>query len=442
MTGSINKIKEVIYDYWDKELPKVVERKIKVDLRTDLISDIVGVRRAGKSYLMFGIIKKLVEKTSKKATIYINFENRKLLPLTADYFNQIISFIYQEELLEKYKKLYLFFDEVQRIEGWEKYLRGIYDEFKGKIKIFVSGSSANLLSREYGKLLSGRHLTTGVFPLDFKEILKFKNFEIKILSERNIEMIKKFLQEYLEFGGFPEIVLQKSKRKKEDLLNQLFSDVLSRDILGRTEARKEQIIEEFAYFLCSNISNLLSFNKMVNYFKSRGVKISLPTLENYFYLTKNAFLFFDSLIFSYRVKDQLQYPRKIYCIDNGIVNLVGFKFSEDIGRIYENTVAVELSRRFFQKSLVKIFYWKNRRGQEIDFVLKERLKIQQLIQVCYEMKDEKIKNREIKALLEASGELNCKDLLVITHDLEGEEKIKNKKISFIPLWKWLLKNKV
>lgn len=431
-------IKSVIYDYWDTKLPETKAREVRIGLKTDLISDIVGIRRAGKTYLMFAVIKQLLKKTSKKATIYINFENRKLLPLTSDYFNQVVSFIYQEGLLEKYKKIYLFFDEVQRIKEWERFVRSIYDEFKGKIKIVVSGSSANLLSKEYGRLLSGRHLTTGVFPLSFKEFLNFRDFEAEVLSERKIEKIKKLLEEYLRFGGFPEVVLQKSKRKKEDLLNQLFPDILFRDVLGRTETRKEHIVEEFTYFLASNIANLLSFNKMANYFKSRGIKVSVRTLENYFYLTKNAFLFFDSLIFSFKVKDQLQYPRKIYCLDNGIVNLVGFKFSEDVGRVYENTVAVELIRRFFPKPTIKTFYWKNSRGQEVDFVIKEGLKIKQLIQVCFKIEDEETKSREIKALLEASLELKCNDTLVITSDYEAGERIKGRKIRFIPLWKWLL----
>jgi len=159
-------------------------------------------------------------------------------------------------------------------------------------------------------------------------------------------------------------------------------------------------------------------------------------------LTKNAFLFFDSQIFSFKVKDQLQYPRKIYCLDNGIVNLVGFRFSENIGRLYENTVAVELLRRFFQKPLFKIFYWKNKRGEEVDFVIKKGLSVKQLIQACFKMEDEETKSREIKALLAAGEELKCKNSLVITVDYESEEKIEGRKIKFIPLWKWLLEGMI
>lgn len=426
-------IRDVIYEYWESDLPNIVSRDIKVD-STDLINDVVGIRRCGKTYLMFNKIKELLKKIDKKSTIYINFENRKLFPLKQEYFNEIIEFIYSEKLLEK-GKIYLFLDEVQRIEGWEKYVRSIYDEFKGKIKIFISGSSANLLSKDYGSLLTGRHITTTLMPLTFKEFLDFKNYKLeKVITEKQKANIKKLFEEYLKFGGFPEVVLSDNK---EPILNQLFSDILSKDILGRT-VRKENIIEEFAYYLASNITSLLSFNKMVNYFKTRGIKISVQTLENYFWLIKNSFLFFDNLIFSYKIKNQLQNPKKIYCIDNGIVNLIGLKFSKDYGRIYENTVFLGLKKKFINNPLVKLYYWKNLQHEEVDFVIKEGLKVKELVQVCFNINNLETKKREIRSLLKASKELKCKNLVVITEEYESEEKVENKKIKFIPLWKWLL----
>jgi len=421
-------IRALIKDYWEKELPKVVARDIELNEKTDLINDIVGIRRSGKTFLMFGAISSFIRRIGKEATIYVNFENRKLIPLKKEYFNDIIEFIYEEKLFETHKKIYLFLDEIQRIDGWERFVRSIYDEYKGKLKVFVSGSSAHLLSKDYGKLLTGRHLTTKVFPLSFREFLKFKGYK-----GNNKFQVKIFLNEYLKYGGFPEVVLLE---EKELILGQLFSDILSKDVVSRAEIRKEQILEEFAYYLSSNISNRLSFNKMSNYFKSRGIKISVQTLENYFYFLKEAFLFFDNLIFSYKVKDQLQYNRKIYCIDNGIANLIGFKFSKDLGRLYENVVAIELLRR--SSLTTNVFYWHDQQQNEVDFVIKEGLKVKQLIQVCYDIEDYDTKKREIKALLKASKELKCKNLLIITEDKEAEEKIENKKIKYIPLWKWLL----
>ena len=426
-------IKEIIYEFWEKELPEIIPRENEID-SSDLINDIVGIRRCGKTFLMFSKIKELLKKADKKSIIYINFENRKIFPLKKEYFNEIIEFIHSENLLDK-GKVYLFLDEVQKIDGWEKYIRSIYDEFKGKIKIFVSGSNASLLSKDYGTLLTGRHLSKTLMPLSFKEFLRFKGYEVsKVLTEKNRANIRRFFEEYLNFGGFPEVVLSENK---EQMLSQLFNDILTKDILSRN-IRKESIIEEFSYYLAGNVASLLSFNKMADYFKSRGIKISVPTIENYFRLIKNSFLFFDNLILSYKVKDQFQNPRKVYCIDNGIFNFIGLKFSKDYGKMYENAVFLKLKKESFDNRLINIFYWKNIQHEEVDFVIKEGLKIRQLIQVCYNIENIETKKREIKPLFKASKELKCNNLLVITEDKEGKEKIKGKTIKYIPLWKWLL----
>ena len=426
-------IKEIIYEYWEKELPEVFPRESALD-PSDLINDIVGIRRCGKTYLMFSKIKELLKKVDKKSTIYINFENRKLFPLKKEYFNEIMEFIHSEKLLEK-GKVYLFLDEIQKIDEWERYIRSIYDEFKGRIKIFVSGSNASLLSRDYGTLLTGRHLSKTLMPLSFREFLIFKNYEIsKVLTEKDEANIKRYLEEYLNFGGFPEVVLSENK---EQILSQLFNDILSRDILSRN-IRKESVIEEFSYYLAGNVSSLLSFNKMADYFKSRGIKISVPTIQNYFDLIKNSFLFFDNLLFSYKIKDQFQNPRKIYCIDNGIFNFIGLKFSKDYGKMYENTVFLKLKRESFDNHLINIFYWKNIQHEEVDFVIKEGLRVRQLIQVCYDIENPETRKREVRSLLKASKELKCDNLIVITKGYENNEHIDGKNIGFIPLWKWLL----
>lgn len=434
-------IDKVIYNFWDSELPELINRSAKIDLHTNLITDIVGPRRTGKTSLMFLAIKEIIKKNSKKSIVYINFEDRRLLPLQKNYFNQIIDFIYKEELIEKYKRVYLFLDEVQKIDKWERYVRAIFDEFKEKIKIVVSGSNSNLLSKEYGKLLTGRHLTMSVTPLSFKEFLSFKNLafdrKYSILSDRKRVKADKTLNEYLQFGGFPEVVLEKKMIMKKEIINQLFTDILIRDIISRDDTRRSSIVEEFSYFLSSNVSTLLSFNKMAKYFKSRGIKISVATLGSYFNLMKNAFLFFDHTIFSYKIKDQLQYPRKIYVIDIGIANLVGFKFSQDLGRSYENAVAIALRREEFNRPNTRIFYWKSSDGREIDFVIKERMKIKQLIQVCFDLNNEKIRHREIQSLLKASDELGCNNLLIISKDIAKSEKISNKNITYLPLFDFL-----
>ncbi len=433
-----DKLTIIIEEYWRKELSDVNKREIILKFESDLINDIIGARRAGKTYLMFYTIKQLIDNgVPKVSTLYINFENRKILPLTSDYFNDLIEIIYARRLFDKYNKIFIFLDEVQRIEGWEKYIRSIYDEFKGKIKIFVSGSTSKLTESEFSSLLTGRHITTHVYPLSFREFLSFKGFDHKkeYRIEKDIAAITEYLREYIEFGGFPEVSLLDSG--KDELIQTLFTDIINRDILPKAKRRGE-IIEDLAYFLCTNSGKLTSFSKLTGMLNSMGIKVSVPTFEKYFSAMKDAFLFFDNTIFSYKVKDQLQYPRKIYCVDTGFINFAGFKFSEDRGRLMENLVAVELQRKKSRSPIINIFYWKDPQGREVDFVVREGINIRQLIQVTYVSKRDEIDKREITGLLRAGEELKCSDLLMITWEYEGEEEIKGKRIVYMPLWKWLL----
>lgn len=439
MNNHEDKLRTIVEEYWRRDLPPTEDRMIGLNIESDLINDIIGPRRAGKTYLMYSIINSLLDNgTEKDATLYINFENRKLLPLTPEYFNDLIEIIHARNLLGKHEMIYIFLDEVQRIEEWEKYVRSIYDEFKGKIKIFVSGSTSKLTSCELGYLLTGRHLTTTVNPLSFKEFLAFRGFDIKntYMIEQDIAVIKEHLKEYLEFGGFPEITLLKSN--KEEALQTLFTDIINRDILPYT-ARRSEIVEDLAYFLCSNSGKLASFSKLIRMLRSIGINVSAPTLEKYFSIMKESFLFFDLKIYSYKVKSQIQHPRKIYCIDTGFANFAGFKFSEDRGRIIENLVAIELRRLISHSPVMDIFYWKDPQNREVDFVVRKGLNVQQLIQVTYASSKENIRKREIDSLLKAGEEFGCKDLLMITWDHEAEGMIDNKKIVYMPLWKWLLR---
>ena len=235
----------------------------------------------------------------------------------------------------------------------------------------------------------------------------------------------------------PTKILNHWLSNKEELIESLMLDILNRDVIPNVMKRKE-IVEDLVYFLCSNSGKLFSFNRIARLFK----KTSVVTIERIFNLLKDVFLFFDITIFSYSVKSQIQYPRKIVCVDSGFINNFGFKFSDDRGRMMENLVAVEFLRRYGVGGKTKVFYWKEygkQEGKEVDFVIKEGLKIKQLVQVTYASGRDEVERREIKSLLKAGRELKCKNLLVITWDYEGEEEIENRKIKFVPLWKWLLK---
>jgi len=306
------------------------------------------------------------------------------------------------------------------------------------MKIFVSGSSSRMSEEEIPTELRGRFLEIKIFPLSFKEFLKFKelSFDFKLLdySEKEKPLILKALAEYLIFGGLPEIVLI-DENKKFELAQSYYATVIKRDIIERYNIKNEESLKALLKLLLD--SKEYSISKSYNNLKSSGYEIGKSTLQKYISCIENSYFAFSLPIFSYKIKDQMQYPKKIYFIDNAFINSISTKLSNNLGRLYENIVAVELKRR-----RKECCYWKNAEKEEVDFVLKNDSKINQLIQVCYDISDPDTKKREIKALLKASKDLKCKNLLIINQDYFGEEELEwfgiKRKIRFIPLWKWLL----
>ena len=429
----MDKILFAIQEWHEKKLPNVLPRMIDLEkyLNNDFIIDIIGSRRAGKTYLMYYFINHLKK---DRNIIFLNFENRKLWPLSDTILDDLLNHIYEEKLIEKYGKVYLFLDEIQNVPNWERFARNIHDELKGKIKIFVSGSSSKMIEKETSSLLTGRHLSIKLFPLSFKEFLNFKKYSTKGIeySERRKAVLLKLLKEYLEFGGFPEIVLSD---QKTDILSQYYIDIISRDVVERYNLRESNTVENLGKYMITNIGSLFSYGKTAKFFSgSLKIRVSTASIPSYTKHLEEVFLIFLVPIFSYKIREQMQYPRKTYCVDTGLGNAISFKFSEDTGKIMENMVFLELKRR--RKS---IFYWKGK--GEVDFVIKEGLNVAHLMQVCYDVKNEETKKRETAALIEAMNEFGLKEGHVITWDYDNEETVDNKKIVYLPLWKWLLDSK-
>jgi len=393
---------------------KLDEIKKFVGIKNNII--ITGVRRCGKSVFLSQIINNFF-----KNYYYINFEDERLASFDLKDFNRLYEILI--ELFGKHKNFFL--DEIQNINGWERWVRRMHEN---DFKFFITGSNARLLSRELATLLTGRHLQFSIFPFNFREFLKFYGFELKkddiYIIERRV-LINKYFSNYLKKGGFPEYL----KDNRIEILQEYFSDIIQRDIVERYSIGNVKQLKELARYLITNIGNLITYNTLKKLIEARSVN----TIIKYFSYLENAYLLFSVPYFSYSLKKQKVNPFKVYSIDIGLRNAISFKFSKDIGRLYENVVAIELKRK--DKEL---YYWKNQQNEEVDFVIKERLKIKQLVQVCYNIEDYNTKKREIKALLKASRELKCSNLIVITEDEEREEIINRKKIKYIPLWKWLL----
>ena len=405
---------------------KLVERDLEIHF-AGKINTIIGPRRAGKTFFIHQNINQL-KSENKDKIIYINFEDERLLPIEKEDLDLILESYYELYPENTDKKLYVFFDEIQVVPFWHLFVRRIYDQ--ENVEICVTGSSSKLLSKEIATQLRGRTLTYVIFPYSFKEFLKAKC----VTLERHFEhtplryQVKKLLQEYIEFGGFPEIA-DKDEFLKTKILQEYFDLIFYKDLVERYKIRNFDMVKEMMLYLVNNFSSYFSTNKYYNLLKSQGKKVGKNTLFTYTAcMTDINFIF---LVPKYgKLKEQFANPKKVYVIDTGLINAVAFKVSRDIGRLYENAVFVELKRKN-----KKVYYWKNK--YECDFVVKEGERIEEVIQVCYDLTEEN-KAREINGISEAMDELHLKEGLIITGDFEGEETITGKKISYKPLWKWLL----
>ncbi|MBM3708855.1 MAG: ATP-binding protein [Actinobacteria bacterium] len=393
------------------------------------IITITGPRRAGKSYIMRQMSKLLSEKGVKKENIlFVNLEDPRFLSLDTKLLDQIYD-VYRE-FLSPTDTPYIFLDEVQEVKEWEKWVCMMHE--LRKARIIVSGSNAHLLSRELGTLLTGRHLDLNVFTLSFIEYLTFNNIKVEtsIDAERKRNEIKGLLQKYIEIGSFPEVAL--STKKTEILLNY-FDDLLTKDILKRYSIRKTQAMKALIKYYLSNAGNLITYSSAEKY-----LDIGADTIEKFSEYLEDVYLVFQLKRFSFRVKDQEKSPRKIYAVDTGLCNTLGFRFSENMGRLAENIVFLALKRKQILDPHKELFYWKDDQHREVDFIVKDGLNITNLIQVCWSMGDERTKKRELGSLQKAMEKLKIENALIITEDTEGEVILNGYKVKTVPLWKWLL----
>lgn len=394
---------------------KYVERSVdSKKLSGGLINVIIGPRRAGKSFFA-------VHALSRQGVFgYVNFDDEKLIE-TRDY-NNIVDAI--NTLYNNPGSILL--DEIQNLDKWELFVNRLNRQ---GYNIVITGSNSNLLSKELATHLTGRYLLTNIFPFSFKEYL---GVEEKELTESEI---KEKLVLYLTYGGYPEPLLKKAEYK--DYLSTLFNAIIYKDIVKRFKIRNVQAIEDIAVYLISNTAQEFSYNTLCNVTKCKSVH----TVQKYLGYLEEAFIFFKINRFSFKVRDQIASNKKLYCIDNGFIHARAFKFSPDIGKLYENIAAIEL-KKHEMNGHINIYFWKSDQQEEVDFVVRKEGQTKQLIQVCYDLENRKTRDREIRALLKASKELGCKDLLVLTEDSQSEEVIDwfgiSEKVKFIPLWKWLL----
>lgn len=426
------------WNFWGSFSEELKERSFYIHRMGQLFAPktatiLLGVRRAGKSSVAHLFLKRLIEEKQidGKDSLIVNFEDPRFPPAleSGDLFRMYE--IYLKNLEPANPVIVL--DEVQNVKGWEKFVRYLLEAKKARI--IITGSSSKLLGMEMSTVLTGRHVDMEVFPLDFREFLYFNGVAPAngIEVYKNKIKIQRLLDEYLKWGGFPEVTLSSSVQRKNELLVRYLEDIIMKDAVKRFGIKEIEKFENLVSIYISNISTLQSFNRL----KER-IGASLDTVERFSGHLETVRMFLFLKKFEYSVGEQIKSVRKVYVIDPGFYTVKGFRFSENYGKVAENVAAVELFRGRSINPGLEIYYWRDYQQREVDFVIKDEEKVKQLIQVTSASDSDEIEKRETDALVKASKELGCKDLLVVTTDYEDEKYVKGEKIKFIPLWKWLL----
>ena len=391
---------------------KVLEEKetgLIRELLTDLSIDtnhaliISGIRRCGKSTLLNQLIKK-----EQSDAFFINFDTPKL------YNFELTNFELLDILIEESGNKILYFDEIQVVDGWELYIRQKLDQ---NYSIVITGSNATLLSKELGTKLTGRHITKELFPFSFSEFVRFRS----ATANENI------FSQYISQGGFPEYL----KTGNPDILPALLDDILYRDIAVRYNIRNVKTLKRLLVFLISNVGNLITASKLRQIL---GIK-STATILDYFSYFEQSYLLALLPKFSYSYRAQIVNPRKIYFIDNGMINAASASFSDDIGHKLENIIYTELRRQY------KELYYYNENGHECDFVVCKNSRVINLIQVCYLLSPENI-DRETTALFDAMTFFKKSFGVIITFNQQDFIIHQGKKIEVLPAYKFLLKSQL
>ncbi len=379
-----------------------------------------GFRRVGKTYLLF-LIK---ENIKNELCIYFNFEDERIPEST----NVLTQLLYSVEEIYHKKPGFLFLDEIHIIPGWGKFLRRISDR---GFKVFVTGSSSKLGLKEIPTELRGRTLNYTILPLSFLEYLSFKGVEFDhIGSQKEVELNQLF-EQYLVYGGFPEL-FDSSILERKEVIHEYFRTLVQRDLIERFNLKQEALLRATIKLILNSL--MISISKLTNTLKSMGFHCSKNTISNYITYMEKSFFLFQTLFYSRNVKDQLQYPRKVYFIDNGFLKFLSI--NTDKSRLLENLVAIELKRRGNE-----FYYWRNTKGEEIDFLVFENNRVSQLIQVSFDISLPDTREREIRSLKKGMKHFGLKKGIILTTGPEELIEEKDFKIHVIPVIKWLLNYK-
>lgn len=429
-----NILKQIILEFHHEPLPKPASRNVdfhELPKNIRKANVFVGMRRSGKTWLMYeNIHKHLKLGIPLEKNLYINFEDDRLLSFQAENFQDILTAYF--DLYPEYAhddSLAFYFDEIHLILGWEKFIRRLLD--KEAMRVYVTGSSAKMLSIEIATSLRGRSISTEVFPFSFNEYLTFNTIDQNLpQTSKNQSLMRFYSTNYLRLGGFPETLYLKEELHRP-LLQEYVNTVIFRDIVERHQINNSHILKLFLVHCLQNISAPLSITKVYHSLKSNGAIVGKNSLYEYLNYLEDAYLLFAIPIYDLSLRKQQVNPKKLYTIDPGILTAYSINPNFTQGAALENAVFLKLRRHNSD-----IYYYKTKSSKEIDFITSTLEGELTLYQSCIDFSSEKTKEREISALIEASNELNAKTLFCITLDTEDKIQKNDLTIQILPFWKW------
>jgi len=433
----INKdtIKQIIKQFHKQKLPKIISRNCKLPVNSGKVISLVGARRCGKTYLLFDTINKLkAQGINIEDILFLNFEDERLSSEIheLDLIIQSWRELHNGGTSEKH---YFFFDEIQNINGWEKFVRRLYDTETRNI--FISGSNSAFLATDIATSMRGRALNFEVFPFGFDEYLRYKTIDTDYYSPANRSVIINEFDNYIRYGSFPETI-GKNTFQYNETLRAYYYVMLYKDLIERYNINSVSVIKHFIEKLVDNLSKGFSLNKIYNSLRSMGLTMDKNLIYNLIIYVENIYLAFKIERYSYSLASRKRSDKKAYFIDNGLARIITLQFSADYGKLLENTVFRFLRQKLGSLYENNIFYYKDK--TECDFIVFDRRQATHCIQVSYDISDENTRQREIKGLIDALKYFKLDKGYIITAEQEEELQIENKQIIIKPAYKLLIDN--
>ncbi|MCX5753425.1 MAG: ATP-binding protein [Candidatus Krumholzibacteria bacterium] len=429
----IETIRSIILDFQEVRLETGVPRRLRIETVRGKAAVCIGVRRSGKSTYLFQIIQRLKDSgVPRENILYLNFFDDRLHNLRQDNLGMITEAYYSLYPEKKnVETVYCFFDEIQAVPGWEPFVDRLMRT--EKCEVYLTGSSAQMLSKEIATQMRGRALSWEMFPFSFREFLDWKGIDsASTLSTKKRLVVQKAFEEYWDTGGFPEVA-GLSRDLQIKIHQEYFHAILFRDLVERHDVSHPKAVTDLAHWLVDNTASLYSVNNLTGYLKSLGHKAPKSAVSNYLEWFEDAYFLFTVRIFDASLARSNTNPKKVYCVDHALVASASSGILVNSGHLLENLVFTALRRLH-----PKIYYYKTKTGREVDFIVTPRNRVRMLIQVCESLAEPQTRKRETAALSEAMAELSLKSGTIVTRSEDEQIDVGGRAINVVPIWRFLL----